>query len=196
MPVMALCTVPFFLVEIRGFTKLYESPSEAPWPWYQWAQIPLFLLFTDCCVYWIHRSLHHPLFYKILHKPHHKWLMPTPYASYAFHPLDGFAQSLPYYIFPFLFPFQKLAYIFLFALVNIWTIIIHDGEFASQGPDVNGATHHTVHHFYFNYNYGQYTTLCDRLGGSYRVPDEALLHSESKANGQVGAEKIGVKKDL
>jgi lathosterol oxidase len=196
MPLMAVFTVPFFLVEIRGFTKLYDSASEAPWPWYQWAQFPLFLVFTDCCVYWIHRGLHHPLAYKALHKPHHRWLMPTPYASHAFHPLDGFAQSLPYHIFPFLFPLQKLVYVLLFVLVNIWTIIIHDGEFASHGPVLNGAAHHTVHHLYFNYNYGQYTTLWDRIGGSYRTPDEALLRSESRANSKGDGEGIGVKKGL
>ena len=33
-----------------------------------------FLVFTDYCIYWIHRWEHHPLFYKWLHKPHHKWL--------------------------------------------------------------------------------------------------------------------------
>lgn len=27
---------------------------------------------------------------------HHAWLVPTPFAALAFHPLDGYAQSLPY----------------------------------------------------------------------------------------------------
>ncbi len=33
-----------------------------------------FLVFTDYCIYWIHRWEHHPICYKWLHKPHHKWL--------------------------------------------------------------------------------------------------------------------------
>jgi lathosterol oxidase len=37
-----------------------------------------------------------------------------------------------------------------------------------------------MHHLYFNYNYGQYTTLWDRLGGSYRRPNEELFSKESK----------------
>ena len=37
-----------------------------------------------------------------------------------------------------------------------------------------------MHHLYFNYNYGQYTTLWDRLGGSYRKPNEELFSRESK----------------
>ena len=33
---------------------------------------------------------------------------------------------------------------------------------------------------YFNYNYGQFTTLWDRLGGSYRKPNEELFRRETK----------------
>jgi Delta7-sterol 5-desaturase len=37
-----------------------------------------------------------------------------------------------------------------------------------------------MHHLYFNYNYGQFTTLWDRVGGSYRKPNEELFSRESK----------------
>ena len=37
-----------------------------------------------------------------------QWLVPTPFASHAFHWLDGFAQSSPYHIFVFLFPLHKV----------------------------------------------------------------------------------------
>lgn len=37
-----------------------------------------------------------------------------------------------------------------------------------------------MHHLYFNYNYGQFTTLWDRLGGSYRQPNDELFQRESK----------------
>lgn len=37
-----------------------------------------------------------------------------------------------------------------------------------------------MHHLYFNYNYGQFTTLWDRLGGSYRKPNEELFRREEK----------------
>ena len=33
-----------------------------------------YLLFTDYCIYWIHRWLHLPFLYKAFHKPHHKWI--------------------------------------------------------------------------------------------------------------------------
>ncbi|KAI1777865.1 C-5 sterol desaturase [Hypoxylon cercidicola] len=180
LPGMSALTTPFWLLEVNGFTKLYDTPAEGPGQWYELLQYPFFILFTDALIYLIHRGLHHPLVYKHLHKPHHKWIMPTPFASHAFHPVDGWAQSLPYHIFPMLFPLNKFASVGLFIFVNFWTIMIHDGEYVADSPVINGAACHTMHHLYFNYNYGQYTTLWDRLGSSYRKPDEDLFHKEKK----------------
>jgi lathosterol oxidase len=106
--------------------------------------------------------------------------MPTPYASHAFHPIDGFSQSFPYHLYPILFPLNKYASVALFVFVNFWTILIHDGEYVANSPIINGAACHTMHHLYFNYNYGQYTTVWDRLGGSYRQPDADLFDKEKK----------------
>ncbi|CAK7271150.1 c-5 sterol desaturase [Sporothrix epigloea] len=180
MPIMSLLTAPFFLAEVTGYCRMYEQTSEGPGRWYDIAQFPFFLFFTDMFVYFIHRGLHHPRIYKHLHKPHHKWIMPTPYASYAFHPVDGWLQSLPYHIFPIFFPLQKWAYLFLFVFINFWTIMIHDGEYVSNNPIINGAACHSIHHLAFNYNYGQYFTLWDRLGGSYREPEQELFDKKTK----------------
>lgn len=62
--------------------------------------------------------------------------------------------------------------------------MIHDGEYVSQSVVVNGAACHTMHHLYFNYNYGQFTTLWDRIGGSYRKPNEELFRRDAKTNKQ------------
>lgn len=125
-PTITLLTVPFFIAEIRGWSKLYDFTSESPFWGYTLLQYPLFICFTDSGIYWIHRGLHHPLVYRWLHKPHHKWAVPTPFASYAFHPLDGWSQSLPYHIFPMIFPLQKIAYLGLFVFVTMWTVLIRE----------------------------------------------------------------------
>ncbi|KAF7590321.1 hypothetical protein BBP40_002971 [Aspergillus hancockii] len=177
-PVMAILTAPFFLAEVRGWSKLYDSSSSSPFTGYTFLQYPLFICFTDSGIYWIHRWLHLPSVYRWLHKPHHKWVVPTPFASYAFHPLDGWSQSLPYHVFPFIFPLQKSAYLGLFIFVTVWTVLIHDAEYLSNSSIVNGAACHTMHHLYFNYNYGQFTTFWDTLGGTYRKPKSDNFHSE------------------
>jgi lathosterol oxidase len=123
MPVMSIPTAAAFYLEVKGYSMLYMDVEKYGW-WYMVLQFPLFFMFTDCGIYWIHRGLHHPTVYKHLHKPHHKWIMPTPYASHAFHPMDGFAQSVPYHVFPFIFPLHKFAYIVLFTFINVWTVMI------------------------------------------------------------------------
>lgn len=71
----------------------------------------------------------------------------------------------------------QMAYLSLFVFVNVWTISIHDGDYRIPSPLrflINGAAHHVDHHLFFNYNYGQYFTLWDHLGGSYRYPSALL----------------------
>jgi lathosterol oxidase len=180
-PSMVALTVPWFLLELQGYSKLYWDVDSVKGGWWSiFLQYPAFIMFTDFGIYLIHRWLHWPGVYKALHKPHHKWLVTTPFASHAFHPVDGYAQSLPYHIYPFLFPLHKLSYLILFTFVNFWTVMIHDGEYLSNDPIINGAACHTVHHLYFNYNYGQFTTLWDRIGNSYREPDQELFDKSKK----------------
>jgi len=162
--------------KVMGYSKLYDGLDTYGY-FYLLASVPLFLLFTDYCIYWVHRWLHHPVIYKYIHKPHHKWIIPTPFASHAFHPLDGYLQSVPYHLFIFLFPIHRLVYLVLFVIVNIWTIFIHDSDMITGHfleDFINGPAHHTLHHLYFNVNYGQYFTWADRVGGSYRQPESSL----------------------
>ncbi|CAL1716814.1 unnamed protein product [Somion occarium] len=175
-PGMMALTMPWFMGEVRGYSKMYASIDEYGWPYF-FLSIFLYLVFTDYGIYWIHRWEHHPICYRWLHKPHHKWIIPTPFASHAFHPLDGYAQSLPYHVFIFIFPFHRVLYLFLFVIINFWTILIHDSDMITDHPletIVNGPAHHTLHHMFFTVNYGQYFTWADRMGGSYRQPAKEL----------------------
>ncbi|KAI5474243.1 C-5 sterol desaturase [Pseudohyphozyma bogoriensis] len=129
-PLMDLLMVPFFLGDVRGYSKLYDTMAEGPWGseggWKPWAYVVVctivFLVFTDFCIYWIHRWLHIPVLYKRFHKPHHKWIVPTPFAAYAFHPVDGFLQGVPYHLACYIFPMHKLHWVGMFVLVNLWTV--------------------------------------------------------------------------
>lgn len=164
-------------VKSNNISRFFFEWSATRFCFSDWCNILLsvvsFIVFTDACIYWIHRFLHHKLIYKYIHKDHHRWKVPTPFASHAFHPLDGFLQSCPYHIYPFLFPLHKWTYLCLFVFVNIWTVSIHDGDYRVPlplEPFINGSAHHTDHHLFYNYNYGQFFTLWDRIGGSFRHP--------------------------
>eukprot|EP00052_Salpingoeca_macrocollata_P021181 m.180854 g.180854 ORF g.180854 m.180854 type:complete len:308 (+) comp21473_c0_seq2:80-1003(+) len=185
MPGMAVLTALCFVGEVRGHSRLYDHFDSG---WTGVGQLAastvLFILFTDMCIYWIHRWLHHPWFYGPLHKLHHVWKLPTPFASHAFHPVDGFMQSLPYHLYVFIFPLHKGLYLLLYVAVNVWSTSVHDNDYRVPHvlrPFINSSAHHTDHHLYFNYNYGQYFTLWDRIGGSFRTPmayEGAGVHSD------------------
>ena len=79
---------------------------------------------------------------------------------------------------------NKLSYLGLYIVVNVWSTSIHDGYFVVPGGTllnsaINGAANHTMHHLMFNCNYGQYFTLWDRIGGSYVEPTAKLMASFS-----------------
>lgn len=171
-PWMALFSTFLFVAEVRGHSKLYENIDDYGWKYFIFSLF-FFLFFTDMCIYWIHRGLHHPIIYKHLHKTHHTWIIPTPFASHAFNPIDGFLQSSPYHLFVFLFPMHKWLYMGLFMFVNFWTTSIHDANYKVpkflQGI-INCSAHHTDHHAFFEYNYGQFFTLWDKIGKSHRNP--------------------------
>ena len=52
------------------------------------------------------------------------YTVPTPFASHAFHPLDGYLQSVPYHLFIFIFPLHRWLYLGLFVFVNFWSILV------------------------------------------------------------------------
>ncbi len=70
-----------------GFTAACTGwhPPRAPFQRLCSASFPQTLFFL----------LYSRLLYASIHKPHHLWKLPTPFASHAFHPCDGVAQSMP-----------------------------------------------------------------------------------------------------
>ncbi|KAL0964429.1 hypothetical protein UPYG_G00323720 [Umbra pygmaea] len=141
LPMMSIPTVAIFFLEIRGHSQLYDNIDESlmGWAFVIFSMIS-FLLFTDGCIYWIHRSFHHKLIYKHFHKLHHVFKV-VYLALYIFVNMWTVSIHDGNYCVP--GPLQGL---------------------------VNGAAHHTDHHRFFTVNYGQYFTLWDRIGGSYHEP--------------------------
>jgi len=161
---MTACVDLYFLL---GGSRLYNSIDEYGWAYFL-ASPFLFLFFTDALIYWIHRILHWPSVYW-LHKLHHKYKETTPWSAFSFHPLDGFAQSVPYHLFALFFPMHSRLYTATLMVVGLWTVNIHD-RMTLRLWGVNGAAHHTVHHVAFNYNYGQYFTWSDHVFGTFKDP--------------------------
>jgi Delta7-sterol 5-desaturase len=166
--VMSALSVPLEIGVQLGYSKVYHYASDYSLAYLLLSPF-LFIIASDCAIYLIHRGLHHRYIYRHIHKQHHGYVHTTAFAAFAFHPLDGFCQGVPYQIFVYLFPFHSVTHVVSMAAVLLWTINIHDRA-SLRLPGVNGAAHHTVHHTTFRSNYGQYLTLWDRIFGTHRDP--------------------------
>lgn len=166
--IMTALTVPFEVGVQLGYSKVYHHASEYSMAYLILSPV-LFVLVSDCAIYFIHRGLHHRSLYRYIHKPHHSYVHTTAFAAFAFHPLDGFLQGVSYQLFVYVFPFHSAIHMLSMACVLLWTINIHDRASLAI-PGINGAAHHTIHHTTFKSNYGQYLTLWDRVFGTHRDP--------------------------
>ncbi|CRK24705.1 hypothetical protein BN1708_003846, partial [Verticillium longisporum] len=160
----SMLTAPVFTAQIRGYSKIYPLGS-ASW-WYEMAQYPLFLLFSDTWMYWMHRIFHIPLLFRALHSKHHRYVIPTPFSAYAFHPLEAWIMSLATYAYSFIWPMSDVAQVIVFCTANVWTFLLHDDR----------DHFHTVHHKNIKLNFGQYMSLWDKVGGTYVNPKTFFQH--------------------
>lgn len=162
--------LPLQLLTLRSANKIYYDVNDHGWP-YLFLTILTELAFSELLVYWIHRWLHLPFFFRHIHHIHHKFRAPTPLASLAFHPLDGFAQAVPHHLLVFLLPVNVYVYQGFILAVSIWTVLIHDRVSWIGWSAINFTGHHTAHHWFNRWNFGQFFTAADRLFGTYRAPD-------------------------
>ena len=161
-----------YLIE-EGYTKAYYNISDiggfGPYLGYTL----LYFALVEIGIYWMHRTLHTNKFlYKHIHMPHHKYSRPdtlTPWASIAFHPLDGMLQACPYVLVLPLVPCHYLTHLIMVFFTAVWATYIHDSMDWNVDP-IMGSKYHTIHHTHYIYNYGQIFTFCDRIWGTLRVP--------------------------
>jgi lathosterol oxidase len=165
----ALLALPIQLAIVRDDFPLYYDLAGRGWAYLALSLVGA-LFFAETCIYWIHRVLHTRFLYRRLHVHHHRFREPTPYASFAFHPVDSFAQSVPYHIYALLVPMYAWAYLALLGFAMLWSLMIHDQVAWLPFRFINHTGCHTAHHWYFRYNYGNYFTFWDRLCGTYFDP--------------------------
>jgi lathosterol oxidase len=165
----AVLTAPVHHLIVEGHSRVYFDVAERGLP-YLFCSVAAVLVFTEIAVYWVHRGLHHPAVYRHIHLPHHRFRVPSPWTSLAFHPLDGFAQALPHHLCAFLFPVHVGVYAFFVVFLQIWSTAIHERVSFVRWGFINYTAHHTLHHKMNKHNYGQFFTVCDRIFGTYKDP--------------------------
>lgn len=168
--------VPTILISVptlRKHTTLYQDIHQYGILYFGLAFL-FMLLLHDTYFYWLHRLMHHPFLFRVVHLVHHRSTNPSPWAAYAFHPLEAFAEAGIYVIFLFTLPvtFYHIGFFFLFMIIyNVyghlgWELYPRRFNRHWLGKWINTSVSHNMHHQYFKGNYGLYFTFWDRIMGT------------------------------
>jgi Delta7-sterol 5-desaturase len=176
----AVGTAVFFAGKL-GLTQVYRDIDLYGWAWF-WLSIPVMLLIHDFYFYWMHRLIHHEKLFERVHRTHHLSTNPSPWAAFAFHPLEGVLEALIIVIIAVVMPVHVAA-LSVFALLSlIYNVYGHLGyevmpRFLAKSPlgrFLNKSAYHNLHHRAFASNYGLYTTIWDRAFGTFNEKSEGL----------------------
>ncbi len=152
-----------------GHTAIYEDIDQYGWWW-----LPVSFLIAasihETYYYWLHRWMHRPKIYRLIHKTHHDSHITSPWTSFSFHPGEGLLQSL---IIPAIILFLPMHYWTIVTLLTFMTLTsainhsnveIYPKGFYKHwlGKWLIGATHHSLHHTQYRYNFGLYFTFWDK----------------------------------
>lgn len=154
----------------KGYTKVYEDINA-----YHWIYVPCSLLISmvlhETYYYWLHRWMHKPAVFRIVHKVHHDSNITSPWTAFSFHPLEGVIQAIFLPLLIMLLPLHPSVILFQLSLMTFSSVInhldieIYPGNFHHHvlGRWLIGATHHSLHHRQFKFNYGLYFTFWDKM---------------------------------
>ena len=166
----------------QGVTRVYEDANKYPL-WYLIVSPVLLLVLYETYYYWLHRWMHIPKVFRIVHFIHHESRQPTVFTSFAFHPLEAFLQLAFFPLIVLLIPFHYITLFIVFTLMSVSAVINHSGVevFRSRVmlDHLISSTHHDRHHTHFNRNFGLYFTWWDRWMKTEKTDDNVSASDQS-----------------
>ncbi|HEX2536621.1 MAG TPA: sterol desaturase family protein [Chitinophagaceae bacterium] len=171
----------------QGYTRVYLNIQEYPL-WWLPLSLLIALLVHETYYYWLHRWMHHPKVFRIVHKVHHDSNITSPWTAFSFHPIEGIFQALflpalllvlPMHLYVLLL---QLTIMTFSSVINHLDIEIYPERFHRHrlGRWLIGATHHSLHHKQFKYNYGLYFTFWDKWKKTESPLYESLFEEKTK----------------
>lgn len=178
---------------LRRYTRFYSDVDDYGVGWLL-CSIVLAILIHDCYFYWAHRLMHHPRLYRRMHLTHHLSVNPSPWAAFAFSPLEALAEAAIIPILLFSIPLHPIAFFSFVMFMMVFNVYGHLGyELFPRstyrhplGRWLNSTVYHNLHHEKFTGNYGLYFLFWDRLCGTLRSDSEQRL---DELHRQIEAEK-------
>jgi sterol desaturase/sphingolipid hydroxylase (fatty acid hydroxylase superfamily) len=165
-----------FLLRRQGYTKIYSHFSDHSVAYFIFSIIA-FIVIHDAYFYWTHRLMHWKKIYRYVHRVHHMSTDPTPWAAFAFHPLEALVEIGILPIMVFLIPLHHYAILVWVIYQSGMNLLGHLGFELYPSGFVSGtlskwnntSTHHNMHHRFVNCNYGLYFNFWDRMLGTNHV---------------------------
>jgi lathosterol oxidase len=153
----------------KGLLKVYTDINDYPL-WWVPASLMIALVLHETYYYWLHRWMHVPKIFRIVHKVHHDSNITSPWTAFSFHPLEGLLQAVFLPVLLLVVPMQLYLLVVYLTVMTFSSVINHlDIEIYPKDFHKNiigrwliGATHHSLHHKQFKYNYGLYFTFWDK----------------------------------
>lgn len=166
--IFATMGLGIYFLRQHGYTRIYTDIHDYSWGYLVFSFLFLVVL-HDTYFYWMHRLMHHPRLFRLLHKVHHQSSNPTPWAALSFHPLEAILEIAIIPIAVFILPFHALVLLLFATWSLLWNIIGHLGfELFPKGfvhhpvfRWFNTSTHHNMHHHQVKCNYGLYFNFWD-----------------------------------
>src|SRR5262245_37842104 len=97
---------------VAGWTQMYWKIDEYGSAWF-WLSVVGAIFLHDAYFYWTHRLMHHPRLFRPFHRVHHLSHNPSPWAAYAFAPLEAIVEAAIFPLAVLVMPMHPLAF-FLF----------------------------------------------------------------------------------
>jgi Delta7-sterol 5-desaturase len=179
-----------FFSPLRSYTLVYQNISDYGVGYFI-ASIGLMLLLHDTYFYWTHRAMHHPSIYKWFHQVHHLSTNPSPWAAYAFHPLEAIVEAGIVVLIVFVMPAHPMAVSLFLLIMMVYNVYGHLGyelypkgfSKSAIGKWINTSVNHNQHHQFFRGNYGLYFLWWDRWMGTIRTDyDSTFEKIKSQSN--------------
>lgn len=168
--VFSLVATGMFILRKHGYTKIYLNFSDHSMGYFIFSVVA-FILLHDTYFYFTHRFMHWKPIYAYVHKVHHLSTNPTPWAAFAFHPLEAVVEIGIVPVMMFLIPLHPFAILSWVLFQTGMNVLGHLGFEIFPAGFTNGiiskwyntSTHHNMHHKHVVANYGLYFNFWDRL---------------------------------
>jgi sterol desaturase/sphingolipid hydroxylase (fatty acid hydroxylase superfamily) len=158
---------------VSDWMDIYDDPLKYGWTWLL-LSLPVSIVLQDCYFYWTHRWLHTRWMFRHVHGVHHRSRNPSPWASFALHPIEALIQGAGLPVILLIMPLNKYVVIGYLLHQMVRNAQIHSGVELFPAGFVRhpfwghfaATTHHSLHHETARGNYALWFTWWDRWHGT------------------------------